>query len=109
MPVTNRHVLLVDWLFTTPGILIQPLSGYALAIFLGIPWILPGCSPPWGCLPFAVSLSNRESTPTLLAFDKLRPNQIICDHFDASTYSVNLDMERKLPGLGSCRRLFVLK
>jgi len=33
-----------------------------------------------------VSLSNRESPPPLLAFDKLRPNEIIGNHFDKSTY-----------------------
>lgn len=44
MAVTNRHVVLADWLFTMPGILIQPLSGYALAILSGYPlnspWLL---------------------------------------------------------------------
>lgn len=28
--VTNRHVVLADWLFTTPTVLLQPVSGYLL-------------------------------------------------------------------------------
>lgn len=39
---TNRQVVLADWLFTTPTIIIQPLSGLWLASLLGIP-----ISTPW--------------------------------------------------------------
>ncbi|MCC5863273.1 MAG: DUF2269 domain-containing protein [Gammaproteobacteria bacterium] len=35
---TNRHVVLADWLFTTPTIFIQPLTGFALLWLVGIPW-----------------------------------------------------------------------
>jgi len=42
--VTNRHVVLADWLFTTPSILIQPLTGVWLAALAGwsltTPWLL---------------------------------------------------------------------
>ncbi len=40
---TNRHVVLADWLFTTPTIIIQPLTGYFMlsqAHFpLSTPWL----------------------------------------------------------------------
>lgn len=42
--VTNRHVVLADWLFTTPTVIIQPVSGYLLVQTLGYPlntsWLL---------------------------------------------------------------------
>lgn len=28
--VTNRHVVLADWLFTTPTVIFQPISGLAM-------------------------------------------------------------------------------
>lgn len=41
--VTNRHVVLADWLFTTPTVIFQPLSGlwmvYLLQLSLSTPWI----------------------------------------------------------------------
>ena len=41
---TNKHVVLADWLFTTPTILIQPITGYFMlsqAHFpLTTPWLL---------------------------------------------------------------------
>ncbi|HLF96206.1 MAG TPA: DUF2269 domain-containing protein [Methylococcaceae bacterium] len=39
---TNRRVVIADWLFTTPTVIIQPLSGYALAIQFGYP-----ADSPW--------------------------------------------------------------
>lgn len=33
----NRHVVLADWLFTTPAVIIQPISGMLLAETLQIP------------------------------------------------------------------------
>lgn len=42
--VTNKHVVLADWLFTTPTILIQPVTGYYMLeqfnIPLTTPWLL---------------------------------------------------------------------
>ena len=38
---TNRQVVLADWLFTTPTILIQPLTGVAMLIVLDIPYTTP--------------------------------------------------------------------
>ncbi len=42
--VTNRHVVLADWLFTTPTILIQPITGYYMLqqfpLPLSTPWLL---------------------------------------------------------------------
>ncbi|MBK8453987.1 MAG: DUF2269 domain-containing protein [Thiofilum sp.] len=41
--VTNRHVVLADWLFTTPTVIFQPISGlwmvYLLQLPLSTPWI----------------------------------------------------------------------
>lgn len=33
-----RNVVLADWLFTTPTVVLQPLSGFALVWWLGIDW-----------------------------------------------------------------------
>lgn len=42
--VTNRHVVLADWLFTTPTVVIQPVTGVLLAHLYGYsllsPWLL---------------------------------------------------------------------
>jgi len=38
---TNRHVVLADWLFTTPTIIIQPLTGLWMAHLAGLPWTTP--------------------------------------------------------------------
>ena len=38
---TNRHVVLADWLFTTPTVVLQPLTGIWLAKILGIPLTTP--------------------------------------------------------------------
>lgn len=35
--VTNRHVVLADWLFTTPTVIIQPLTGFYMVYLLGLP------------------------------------------------------------------------
>ena len=40
--VTNRHVVLADWLFTTPTVIFQPLSGLWMLHWAGIP-----LSTPW--------------------------------------------------------------
>jgi len=41
--ITNRHVVLADWLFTTPTVFIQPLTGlwmiYISQLPLTTPWI----------------------------------------------------------------------
>ena len=37
MAQTNKIVVLADWLFTTPTIIIQPLSGFLLTRVLGFP------------------------------------------------------------------------
>lgn len=41
MAVVNRYVVLADWLFTMPTIIIQPLTGYALANLYGYPLDVP--------------------------------------------------------------------
>lgn len=35
---TNRHVVLADWLFTTPTVILQPISGLWMAHLAGWPW-----------------------------------------------------------------------
>ena len=39
--VTNRHVVLADWWFTTPTVIFQPLSGLWLIHQLGLPITTP--------------------------------------------------------------------
>jgi len=38
---TNRQVVLADWLFTTPTILIQPITGGAMLVLLDMPITTP--------------------------------------------------------------------
>jgi len=42
--ITNRNVVLADWLFTTPTVLIQPITGFWLLHLLGLsvlePWVM---------------------------------------------------------------------
>jgi len=39
--VTNRLVVLADWLFTTPTVMIQPITGVLLLQTIGISWREP--------------------------------------------------------------------
>ncbi len=39
--VTNRHVVVADWIFTTPAVIFQPLSGVILAKMLNLPLTTP--------------------------------------------------------------------
>lgn len=39
--VTNRHVVLADWIFTTPTIIFQPISGLWMVYLLDVPLISP--------------------------------------------------------------------
>jgi len=48
---TDRLVVLADWLFTTPTILIQPLTGVAMLWVIGLP-----ITTPWVILTFALYL-----------------------------------------------------
>ena len=36
--VTARHVALADWWFTTPAVIVQPLTGFWLLAKLGLAW-----------------------------------------------------------------------
>ena len=38
---TNRHVVMADWIFTTPTVIFQPLSGLWMVNLLGIPLTTP--------------------------------------------------------------------
>ena len=40
--ITNRHVVLADWVFTTPTVIFQPISGLWMVHLLGLP-----LSTPW--------------------------------------------------------------
>ena len=35
--ITNRHVVLADWLFTTPTVILQPVTGLWMAHLAGMP------------------------------------------------------------------------
>lgn len=37
MAIVNRHVVIADWVFTTPTVIFQPISGLFLAYLAGIP------------------------------------------------------------------------
>lgn len=39
--VTNRHVVLADWLFTTPTVIFQPISGLWMVMLLELPLATP--------------------------------------------------------------------
>lgn len=53
--VVSRHVVLADWLFTTPTIVIQPLTGFYLMHLAGFPmsssWIV------WSLVLYAVGVA----------------------------------------------------
>ncbi len=38
---TNRHVVIADWVFTTPTVIFQPISGIWLASLMSIPLTTP--------------------------------------------------------------------
>lgn len=38
---TNRHVVLADWIFTTPTVIFQPVSGLWMVYLLGLPLATP--------------------------------------------------------------------
>jgi uncharacterized membrane protein len=42
--ITNRHVVLADWLFTTPTVIFQPISGfwmlYLVQLPINTPWVV---------------------------------------------------------------------
>lgn len=39
--VTNRHVVIADWLFTTPTVILQPATGLWMAAMIGLPLATP--------------------------------------------------------------------
>jgi uncharacterized membrane protein len=39
--VTNRHVVLADWIFTTPTVIFQPISGLIMVRMLNLPLTTP--------------------------------------------------------------------
>ncbi len=41
MAVINRHVVLADWIFTTPAVIFQPASGFLMLHLVGAPWNQP--------------------------------------------------------------------
>lgn len=38
---TNKMVVLADWLFTTPSVILQPITGFMLIPILGMKWDTP--------------------------------------------------------------------
>lgn len=51
--VTNRHVVLADWLFTTPTVIFQPISGLWMVHLLGLPLSTPWVAISLGLFVFA--------------------------------------------------------
>ena len=45
---TNRLVVIADWLFTAPTVIIQPLSGFLLIYIAGWPWNTPWLMAAYG-------------------------------------------------------------
>jgi uncharacterized membrane protein len=46
--VTNRHVVLADWLFTTPTVIFQPISGLWMVMLLELPLTTPWIAASMG-------------------------------------------------------------
>jgi uncharacterized membrane protein len=38
LAIVARYVVIADWVFTTPTIMVQPLTGWYLKDLLGVPW-----------------------------------------------------------------------
>ncbi len=71
---TNRQVVLADWIFTTPTIIIQPLSGIWMAHILGIP-----LSTPWIAISLALYvLAGACWIPVVWLQIKMRNISTIC-------------------------------
>lgn len=51
--VTNKQVVLADWLFTTPTVIIQPVTGIALISLLDIPVTTPWVM--WSLILYAIA------------------------------------------------------
>lgn len=51
--ITNRNVVLADWLFTTPTVIFQPISGLWMLHLLGLPWTTPWVSLSLGLYTLA--------------------------------------------------------
>ncbi|WP_287603872.1 DUF2269 domain-containing protein [Thiothrix sp.] len=51
--VVNRHVVLADWIFTTPTVIFQPLSGLGMVYLLGLPLATPWIALSLGLYVFA--------------------------------------------------------
>ncbi len=51
--ITNRHVVLADWFFTTPTIIIQPVTGLWMVYLANIPLMTPWISISLALYAFA--------------------------------------------------------
>jgi uncharacterized membrane protein len=49
--VTNRHVVVADWLFTTPTVIFQPISGFWMVMLADWP-----LTTPWVAISFGLYL-----------------------------------------------------
>ena len=47
--ITNKNVVLADWIFTTPTVVFQPISGAWMATIIGLP-----LTTPWLMLSFVL-------------------------------------------------------
>ncbi len=78
--VTNRNVVLADWLFTTPTVIFQPISGIWMANIIGLPLTTFWISASIGlyilagvCWLPVVWLQIRMSKMSQAALDNHRP------------------------------------
>jgi uncharacterized membrane protein len=51
--VTNRHVVLADWIFTSPTVILQPLTGLWMTQMLGLPLTTPWIAASLGLYTLA--------------------------------------------------------
>ena len=53
--VVVRHVVIADWIFTAPTVVLQPLSGWYLASRAGYPWTASWLADSIGWYTFAIA------------------------------------------------------
>lgn len=55
LAAATRHVVIADWLFTAPTVVLQPMTGYALAHAAGLPLATPWLM--WAGVLYAVAIA----------------------------------------------------
>ena len=87
--VTNRHVVLADWLFTTPTVILQPATGLWMAAMIGLP-----LSTPWLAASLVLyAIAGVCWLPESLARDEMETGRLVPASADDGW---NLDLEIRL-------------